>query len=110
MSQLVRKMSTIYYSKNNSSNKNTIVCDITKRNLDLIMDIILRECNLVVCGYNRSTQEYWGKVKGKNAFTLKVEDYKVTIQTKSGYDFMNVNQMCGQISELLDLFEDIPNL
>lgn len=103
-SESVHKMSLI------SRNTNVIVCEITKRNLDLIMDVVLRECNLLVSGYNINTQEYWGKPKGKNMFILKVEDYKLTIQTKNEYDFMDVNQICGQISELLELFEDIPNL
>jgi hypothetical protein len=95
-----------YFLKNN---KRHLVYDITKKELDLIMSVILNECNLNAFGYDRAKDEYWGKIYGKFSFIIKAEDFKMTVHTE--YDQSRyTHNLCIKISESLALYEEIPKL
>jgi len=93
----------------NNQIKRIIICEIPKRDLDLIMDIVLKECKLNVYGYNNYKKEYWGKSGEELIFHLTVDDYKVTVNT----DYKNmysISEICIKMSGLFALYEGIPNI
>lgn len=89
-------------------NKKTISCEIKKTDLDLIIPIILEETKLNVFGYDKSKEEYWGKLYKKDfSFTLKVEDGQITVYAVFDSDHY-INIFCKKIKEFLDLCDYIP--
>lgn len=89
--------------------KRVIICEITKRDLDLIMDIVLKECELDVYGYNNYKKEYWGKSGQEFIFNLTVDDYRVTINTDYE-DLFVISGICAKISGLFALYEGVPKI
>ena len=85
-----------------------IICNIKKKDLNLIMDLVLYECKLDVFGYNKVNEEYWGKVLNKCEFILYVDDGKLSLHTKYDYS-KEVYNICIKITEIINMFEESIN-
>lgn len=84
--------------------KRIIICETPKREIDLIMDIVLKECGLDVYGYNNYKKEYWGRSGQNIMLYLTVDNYKVTVN--ANYEnLLIISDMCAKISGLLALYE-----
>ena len=84
--------------------KRIIICEIPKREIDLIMDIVLKECGLDVYGYNNYKKEYWGRSGQNIMLYLTVDNCKVTVN--ANYEnILIISDLCAKISGLLALYE-----
>ena len=85
----------------------SIECSVNKRELDILMNVILAECKLLAFGYDKAHDEYWAKISETTSFFIKTKNEKIEIYpiAEQWYSFQKTLK---KIKEYLVLCEVIP--
>ena len=83
-----------------------ISCNINKKELDIILPVMLQECNVDVFGYDQYKQEYWGKIYQKQfSFLLTTENDQISVYPEMDSRTFMPN-FCKQLSRCVAFYQN----
>jgi len=103
-------MSYAYESSTATEEKKVIIpCNISRKNLDLIVNIFLEESKLDVFGFHKEKNQYWGKkLKNNFFFVLTIQEKQIIL-----YPLIDENNLFqsfyNSFTYMLSIYEDIPD-
>jgi hypothetical protein len=90
--------------------KFNMVCNIEKKHVHNIMNLILVECGLYVFGYDVISDSFWGKRRDNLHFTIKIKmyDYRASrLKFKVIMDNRNeMKSICEKITDMIRIYYD----
>jgi hypothetical protein len=97
------------FETHSNPEQNIIHCNITKRNLDIIINIFLENCKLDVFGYNKEKNQYWGKnLKTPFYFLITVEHNRIILHPKTDEN-NSFPSFYKSLFQFIEIYKDIPD-